>query len=502
MNLNPEGIQLFIIICLCFPFIILFFKRVSHWLLLVQVLIGLFFLLFAFTQKGAFPVHTTLGGWEPIKGIEIVFSYESFLFLMTTNIVFFALIIVSLSKKREWNFYFLLSLLITDITCLFVANDLFNIYVTLELLSLLSYLLISIEFKRKQIWSSLKYMILGAVGFNLYLIGASIIYGEVGTLNLTLLSASHYKNDFALMMIMIPLLIKSEVFFFSMWVPSAQTESDSCISAILSAVVVNAGLFHLLRITGTLDSEIIGGFLFFTGLITAFFGAIFSALQRDIKMILAFSTMSHVGFVLIGLSNGGLEYACSHSLYKSLLFLSVGYFYHIHHSKNSQKGIKAVPISLYIAFLVGFLSFSGIPFFIGSNFKNIILMDTTPVISLMFKFISVISIFALCRILFLLKPMKRFFLIPLYDIGILILSILSILLGTFNNLEQFSLNYFIESGLILLISILLYRLLSKLVPLTYPYKIFKLSSSLAIYSIIIGIMMTLSVLSIPFFRRF
>jgi len=497
--LNPEYIQLFIIISLSFPFLIPFLKKTSRLILTAQLFFGIIFLLFAFFHQQAFPIQSTFGDWKLFRGIEIIFSDNSLIFLLTTYIVFFAVVIVSFSKKWEWKFYFLLSLLLTDITCLFVANDLFNIYVILELLSLLSYLLISIELKKRQIWSSLKYMILGAVGFNLYLIGTSIIYGEVGTLNLTLLASVNYRNDFAMMMIMIPLLIKSEVFFFSMWVPSAQTESENCISTILSAVIVNAGLFHLLRITNTLNSPNIVLFLLLVGLATAFFGAVLSVFQKDIKMILAFSTMSHVGWVLIALAGNGAGYACSHSVYKTILFLCVGYYYQLYQSKNGKNQSKPVPISLYLAFLVGFLSFLGMPFFIGSNFKYAILLNSNQIISNFLKIISMISIFAMSRILFLLKPQKKFFLIPTYDFSLMILAALSIIIGVINTLNYFSIRLIIEGIIFLLVGIVFYRLLQKRIYLLYPYKLFKLSSSLALYSIIIGIIISLSVIKIPLF---
>jgi len=497
--LNPNLVQLYIIGSICIPFLIPFFKRFKKIIPFIQVIYSLSFLLVFFTQKELFPLHITFGGWGIERGIEIVFSVESLLFLLTTNVVFLAVFIISLSKNRGWNYYFLLTLLLTDISCLFVANDLFNIYVTLELLSLLSYLLISIELKKRQIWSSLKYMILGAVGFNLYLIGISVVYGEAGTLNLSLLASANYQNDFAVMMIMIPLLIKSEIFFFSMWVPSAQTEAESSISAILSAVVVNAGLFHVLRITAALESQSTEIFLLLTGLTSAFLGAFLSARQRDIKMILAFSTMSHVGFVLIGLANFGAAYACSHTLYKSLLFLSVGYYYDIYHLKDCQRKRAKVPLSLFIAFLIGFLSFSGMPFFIGSTFKYEIIAGVNPLISFVLIVTSVISVFSLCRILFLIKPDKSWFLSPYQDLGITVLASVSIILGIINTRKHFSVFSLVEAVLILTIALIFYGFFSKKSSFYYPYKLFKLSSSLAIYSVIIGIIISISVFGVSFF---
>src|SRR6056297_3374829 len=99
MILNPEMMQFFIIIVICFPFLIPFLKQKGQIILFSQLIISLSFLLVVFFKKEVLPIHTTLGGWELINGIEIVFSLESLFFLITTNIVMFAVAIISLSKK-------------------------------------------------------------------------------------------------------------------------------------------------------------------------------------------------------------------------------------------------------------------------------------------------------------------------------------------------------------------------------------------------------------------
>jgi len=335
-------------------------------------------------------------------------------------------------------------------------------------------------------------MILGAIGFNLYLIGTAILYGEIGTLNLTMISSLNYDNYFAIIMIMIPLLIKSEVFFFSMWVPSAQTESESTVSVILSAVVVNAGLFHLFRLSNALHSQMVQIFLFIVGLSTILFGAMFSLFQRDMKMILAFSTMSNVGFVLILLTDIGMAYACSHSLYKSLLFLTVGYFITISGSKDCKKNTIVVPNSLYVAFLIGFLSLAGIPYFIGGVFKHQIIFSNNLFTSLMLLVVSVLSIVPLIRILMLMKPGHRFFSKPFSDIGLLLLSFVVLFFGIKTSTNNFSFELLLEAIIVLGISFAVYTIFSKRGNLFYPYKLFKLSNSLAIYSFMLGIIITLS----------
>jgi len=140
-----------IIFCLAVPFLIPFLKKYAKQIPIVQIIAFLIFLLYFYNNKELLPVSLVFGGWHLQNGVEVFFNMDSLLFLAATYIVFFCVIIYSSKKDYSWKFYFLINLLLSDLTCLFLANDLFNIYVTLELMSLISYLLISIELKNKQI---------------------------------------------------------------------------------------------------------------------------------------------------------------------------------------------------------------------------------------------------------------------------------------------------------------------------------------------------------------
>ena len=296
-------LQTIVILCLAMPFLIPVFKKHAKRIPLIQIVIFLICLLFLYQQKDNLPLKLVFGGWQHTIGIEILLDVNALLFLAATYIVFLSVIIYSSKKGHDWKYYFLINLLLSDLTCLFLANDLFNIYVTLELMSLISYLLISMEFKSRQIWSSLKYMILSAVSFNLYLVATAMIYNEYGTLNIDLIATHVIKNPFSLFLLTTALLIKSGIFFYSMWLPSAHSDSESSISAILSGVIVNAGIFHVLRINNAINCVEISRYIIIIGIVSAIFGAYFSIKQKDIKLILAFSTLSQMGFILEGLSS-------------------------------------------------------------------------------------------------------------------------------------------------------------------------------------------------------
>ncbi|MFW6248301.1 MAG: proton-conducting transporter membrane subunit [bacterium] len=373
-----------------------------------------------------------------------------------------------------------------------MANDLFNIYVTLELMSLISYLLISIELKNRQIWSSLKYMILSAVSFNIYLVATAMIYNQYGTLNISVLTEIQVYNTLPFLIVITALLIKSGIFFYSMWLPSAHSDSESSISAILSSVIVNAGIFHVLRINHAIQLSDISQYLVVVGIISAIFGAYFSVKQKDVKMILAFSTMSQMGFILEGWDNYGTHYAFSHSIFKALLFLSAGYYQQIHSTRNIDTPKKDVPISLFMAIWVGYLSISGLPFFLGSFYKHEIIIFSKELIPVGLIFATIGSVISVGKFAFLVTPsrkMKGFF---EKDIAIFLLAAICIVFGTISSLGHLDMEHLLEPEILFGAGIFIFFLFSKKFKIYYPYKLFKLSNVITIYSVILGIIVTMS----------
>ncbi len=489
MNLTPDLLQYLIIFCISIPFLIPLFKKLSRIIPMIQIALVSSLLLSLFFAHQELPVSAVFGGWDNTRGVEILFDDHSFLFITATYIVFLSVNIYSFSRKWDWKYYFLLNLLLSDLTCLFVANDLFNIYVTLELLSLLSYLLISVEMKNRQIWSSLKYMILGAVGFNIYLLGVAMIYNESGTLNLSLLSQAGIKTPLPYLLVFTALMIKSGIFFYSMWLPSAHSEAETTISAILSAVIVKAGIFHLLRLGNVVGTEFISGYITTVGFISALSGAYLSIKQNDVKLIMAFSTMSQTGFVLIGWESYGANYAFSHAIFKALLFLSVGYLAHITGTRNITKRQKIqVPLPLFIALWVGYLSISGIPFFAGAFYKHEIIIHTSVFCQILLNIAALGSIISIGRIIFNIKPVKGTLPYTSRDLSLTLLAIGCLVIGIFSSSGHLSPKDLIEPCLLFLTGVVIYFLVGWKISFSYPYKLFKLTNVMTIYFIIIGLL--------------
>lgn len=363
----------FPVVQILFSFSILLFRKHARYFMLTHSL-TLLALSISLSMGiwGRESMHVIVGGWDQFRGISLYFDVLSLRFLFAASAVFSAVGLYTFKKIRDWNFFFLMDLCLTTLVCVFLVNDLFNAYVTLELLSLISYLLISFEGRRRQVWASLKYMIIAAVGFNFFLIGVALIYSSTGFLNLDLIASAPSFSMLGLVFVIIALLVKSGSFLMSMWLPSAHSEAISPVSVLLSGILVKAGVFTVFRILGKIDAPILEEFVVQMGLWSSLAGVLFAMAQQDIKLILAFHTMSQMGYALAGIRGDGSLYAMNHALFKAILFMAADRLYVVFKTRNVYK-IRdkdgRVPISTFLALLVGYLSITGLPFLDGFSPK-------------------------------------------------------------------------------------------------------------------------------------
>jgi multicomponent Na+:H+ antiporter subunit D len=240
------------------------------------------------------------------------------------------------------------------------------------------------------------------------------------------------------------------------------------------------------------NNEFITNYLIIVGFISALSGAYFSIKQKDLKLIMAFSTMSQVGFILVGWQTYGAKYAFSHSLFKALLFLSAGYLAHISGTRNITKEKKEVPLSLFIALWVGFLSISGLPFFAGAPFKHGIIAYNNIFGQILLNIAALGSVISVGRVIFKIKISKRLLGIKSRDISLLFLTLVCLILGIATSEGHLSFNDVFEPVLIFFLGITLYLIFRKRIKIVYPYKLFKLTNVLTIYFVIIGLLVAMT----------
>ena len=309
-----------------------------------------------------------LGGWDRTVGIEMRADWVSLSFCG----LFLALAVSTTAylwrEKLRPYFFMLIHILFGSILALLFSHDLFNMYVILELLTLTSFLLVGYERTPAELWAALKYLIFSAVGMGIYLFGVAVVYAHTGTLNLTLIAARIPAESSPWVILAAALLVtgvgvKAGIFIFSGWLPSAHASASPPVSALLSGLVINMGFVVLLRFSSIFPIALP---LLVLGALTGVLGAAYAIFTSDIKRLLAFSTLSQVGYLLIGLgagaTGGAVAYAVAHGLFKGLLFLSGGEAVQATgHRKISDLAWKDVPITARVGLLVGTSAIIGLP---------------------------------------------------------------------------------------------------------------------------------------------
>lgn len=473
----------------------LIFRKWKSWISLAGwagALTGLLFTSILYRNSGS--VISSLGPWGQL-GIEIKIDQTTVLFLILA-VVLNLFTLLYLWGKKQATFYCLYNFLFATSFSWAFTNDLFNLYVIIELMSLVSILLIGYERKTYQIYAGIKYLLLSSLSMSLYLIGLAILYKTAGHLGISSVKA-HLSGEpelavtLALTLMITGLAVKGGVLLFSMWLPDAHSYSSTVVSALLSGMAIKCGLVDIIRLSVITDmSEV----LLVLGLITGVGGVIFAVIEKFPKRVLAYHTISQVGYILIGISRGtalGITAAALHilfhGLFKSLLFVAVG------HGKAGRINLYQakevnLPVSSKIGLLIGSLSIMAIPPFDG-YFSKCLLLDTvghswTWIVVLFIGLGTALSFVKLNWRLLPGPPKGKFRLDDLWlTVYALIVSVGGVItlffLSRTTISHLFCLEYIEESIAILLLAILLYWLLKKpMSKIRSPDFVFDLDSSL------------------------
>lgn len=331
------------------------FKKKSFLLVLTSYILTFLFIFLA--QEGSM----VIGNYSALKGIEFEFNVTIRILLLSFNI-FSLIVLLRIINKYDYVFFSLWLLLIGSINGFFMSRDFFNLYVHLELASILTFLLLAYDKNEIRIWASLKYMIMSLVALNLYLIGVGILYSHSGTLNINY-NLSNSINNLAFSFILTGLLIKGGFFFLSGWLPNAHTEAVKGISPILSGVIVKLPIFIIYLLYSSIPDNL-KNFLYVFAIITAITSSFFTLLQDDIKKFFAYSTMSQMsyGLIILMVQPSIFPYFIIYHMFsKGFLFMIAEDIYEENQTKNLQelKGVK-LPIDTLVLLSFLLLNLSGL----------------------------------------------------------------------------------------------------------------------------------------------
>ncbi|MGL9762293.1 MAG: proton-conducting transporter transmembrane domain-containing protein [Wolbachia sp.] len=331
-----------------------------------------------------------LGDWAPPYGIELRIDILNSLILTLVNFIALISVLYSfyinekeISKNKITGFYSLFLLCLSGLLGILVTNDIFNLYVFLEISSLSSYILVSMGRDKKALVAAFEYLISGTIGATFYLFGIGLLYSMTGTLNMSDMAdriVPLYDNNIVklgTLFIFVGLSIKIALFPLSRWLINSYSDAPNFISIFFSGTVTKVMIYVFIRIFYTVFHQ--NFFLFKPPLnnviiILAFcaivFGSIFSMTAKDIKRLLANSSVSQIGYIVLMLglnSKAGLFAAIlhiiNHSIIKTSLFMAVGCVSYKFGSTKVEhlSGLKKSMPHTTLAFTILSLALIGVP---------------------------------------------------------------------------------------------------------------------------------------------
>jgi proton-translocating NADH-quinone oxidoreductase chain N len=337
------------------------------------------------------PIIVSTGGFFPPFCINLVAGPVGILFSVLIALAGVLVSIYSLDYIREGaqeKYHILFILLLTGATGVVLTGDIFNLFVFFEIICISSYSLVAYLGNKSGIEAAVKYLIQGAVGSSMLLIGIGLLYGLFGTLNMAdiagnITTVSPISIFIPLVLIIGGLGVEAAIFPLNAWLPDAHSSAPSSISAVLSGIAIEVGLYAALRVIFTIfGSSNITMFLLFLGVLTLLIGEMCAFSQKNIKRMLAYSSIGQIGLIVFAFAistpdaaAGGLFQMISHTLGKMLLFLSAGYMINRTGSMDISafEGMGRKMPYTSLAFTIGAFSIVGLPPFIGFFSKFLII---------------------------------------------------------------------------------------------------------------------------------
>ena len=293
-------------------------------------------------------------------GITLVADELSGYFIFTNALVTAAVALYCWRSDKTAFFYAQMIIVHGSLNAAFVCADFISLYVALEVSGIAAFLLIAYSRSDRSIWVGLRYLFVSNTAMLFYLVGAVLVYQTHHSFSFASLKGSPPE---ALALIFLGLLIKAGIFVSGLWLPLTHSESETPVSALMSGIVVKASVLPLLRCAFV--SEEIDTIVRIFGVGTALMGVSYAVFEKDTKRLLAFSTISQLGWILAAPAVGGF-YALTHGLVKSSLFLIAGSL-----PSRNFKELQNKPIhtNIWIALVIASLSISGLPLLSGFEAK-------------------------------------------------------------------------------------------------------------------------------------
>jgi hydrogenase-4 component B len=333
-----------------------------------------------------------------LLGMGLTFKYEplSYMLALLTSLIWLISTVYAftyLSKSHEkTRFYSFWSITLGSTIGVFASRDLITLFLFFEIMTFSSYVLVIHDEEPHSFKAGRLYLYMGIAGGLSILMGIFLAFHNLGSVSFDALP--NLLNNTSLKYIIATLLIagfgvKAGMVPLHIWLPEAHPAAPSPASAILSGILIKTGVFGIIRVVNGIfvDDHILGSAIVGIGLVTMLLGACFALFQDNVKRVLAYSSISQVGFIITGLGTavylghegalafaGAIFHMFNHALFKVLLFLAIGTIYFSTHelSMNRLGGFGRIYPFVFGSFIIGFAGISGLPFFNGYLSKTLI----------------------------------------------------------------------------------------------------------------------------------
>ncbi|MDR6167991.1 multicomponent Na+:H+ antiporter subunit D [Microbacterium paludicola] len=334
------------------------------------------------------PIAVSVGGWPIPFGIVLYVDRLAALLVVVSSVVLLAVLLFSVGQGAADGddetpvsiFHPSYLILSAGIFNAFIAGDLFNLYVGFEILLVASYVLITLGSTESRIRTGVVYIVVSLVSSILFLSAIAAIYGALGTVNMVQLSQrmTELPQETQLVLHLLLLLafsIKAAVFPLSFWLPDSYPTAPAPVTAVFAGLLTKVGVYAIIRTeTEIFQDNDVNTLLLIVALATMIVGVLGAVAQAELKRILSFTLVSHIGYMIFGLAiatpaavGATIYYIVHHIVVQTTLFLAVGLVERRAGSTSilKVKGLMRAAPLLAVLYFIPAINLGGLPPFSG-----------------------------------------------------------------------------------------------------------------------------------------
>ncbi len=336
-------------------------------------------LLVAVDRDGTIAVQS--GEWQAPVGISLVVDRLSAIMLTVGSLVLLAVLIYAIgqpgAERNHVGFQSVYLILSAGVAASFITGDMFTLFVSFEMMLTASYVLLTLGGRREQVRAGMTYVVISLLASALFITSLALLYAATGTMNMADLAQrmaelpTGVRSAFAVLLVAV-FGIKAGLFPLFSWLPDSYPTAPSPVTAVFAGLLTKVGVYALIR-TQTLlfpAESRPGALLLVVAGLTMVIGVLGAIAQDDVKRVLSFNIISHIGYMVMGLglfSIAGLAaaifYTVHHIVAKTTLFLTGGLIEHVGGSSSMRElgnMVRSAPV-VAVLFLVPALGLAGVP---------------------------------------------------------------------------------------------------------------------------------------------